>query len=190
MKPAFHETPPIGPAAVLAQDIAALIPVLHTTHLSLRAPTIDDFPVYFDIMNGERGRFIMAQPVSRGDVWLDFCAMTATWILRGHGLWSVETKETERVEGFVLIGAEPGDLCHEIGFMLSDEAEGKGIAFEAACAARDWAWSTLNVPQLVSYVAPANTRSAKLATRLGAVRGTDYDSDTHVYHYPAPEVSQ
>lgn len=190
MTPAFHETPPVGPAATLAEQIGAQIPVLESTHVSLQPPNIGDFETYFGIMDGTRGQYIMPQPVTRADVWLDFCAMTATWLLRGHGMWAVHAKSTGRVEGFVLIGAEPGDRCHEIGFMVRAEAEGQGIAFEAGELARDWAWDVLQVPELVNYVAPANTRSAALAERLGGQRGEDYDSDTHVYHYPHPETAQ
>ena len=89
--------------------------------------------------------------------------------------------------GFVLVGAEPGDEAHELGFMLVESAEGRGIAFEAAVAARDWAWSILQVPRLVSYIDPANTRSAALAQRLGATRGADCGKDTQVFHYPRPQ---
>jgi len=129
----------------------------------------------------------MTQPVTRSDIWRDFCGLVATWLLRGHGAWTVTEQSDGETLGFVLVGAEPGDEAHELGFMLVEPAEGRGIAFEAAVAARDWAWSMLQVPRLVSYVDPANTRSAALARRLGAIRGDDRDHNTQVFYYPRPE---
>jgi RimJ/RimL family protein N-acetyltransferase len=58
----------------------------------------------------------------------------------------------------------------ELGWTLVAEAEGRGIACEAAVAARDWAFGTLGLTTLVSYIGPENARSIRLAERLGAVR--------------------
>jgi len=46
--------------------------------------------------------------------------------------------------------------------------EGRGYATEAALALRDWAFSTLKLPSLVSYIAPGNAASVAVAERLGA----------------------
>ena len=184
---AFHESRPDGPAAELAARVSSVVPELETNRLRLRAPEIDDFQLYAEIMSSDRGRFIMARPVSRADIWIDFCGTVATWLLRGHGIWSATLKKNSEPVGFVLIGAEPGDEAHELGFAVSQRVEGQGIAFEAAVAARDWAWSVLQVPRLVSYVDPENTRSAALARRLGASRSDDRDKETQVFDYPRPE---
>ena len=184
---AFYETPIAGPAVDLAARVSAVVPVLRTTRLCLRAPLLADFSTYADILGGPRGRYIMEQPVSRADIWRDFCGLVATWVLRGHGAWTVTENSEYDPLGFVLIGTEPGDEAHELGFMVAKTAEGQGIAFEAAAAARDWAWSVLQVPRLVSYVDPENTRSAALARRLGASRGDDRDKETQDFDYPRPE---
>ena len=184
---AFHETPPEGPAVGLAARLSSVVPELETDRLRLRAPVIGDFQLYAEIMSSDRGRFILAQPVSRADIWIDFCGTVATWLLRGHGIWAATLKRTSDTVGFVLIGAEPGDEAHELGFAVSETAEGQSIAFEAATAARDWAWMVLRVPRLVSYIDPENTRSAALARRLGASRGADHDQETQVFDYPRPE---
>ena len=184
---AFHETPATGAAADLAARVSAVVPELLTARLSLRAPRLADFSAYAEILDGPRGRYIMDQPVTRGAIWRDYCGLVATWLLRGHGAWTVTEKNNAKTLGFVLVGAEPGDEAHELGFMLLEPAEGRGIAFEAAVAARDWAWSVLQVPRLVSYVDAANARSAALARRLGATRGDDRDQNTQVFHYPRPE---
>ena len=183
MSVAFHETPPVGPALALARQIVAPIPSFETERLVLRVPEIADFPTYVDILDTPRGGFVMRQPTSREELWYDFSAMVAAWMLRGHGMWTIEAKSDRRILGFVMIGAEPGDLCHELGFWVREDVEGSGVAFDAAAVVRDWALDELCVPQLVSYIDAENSRSVALARRLGASQSADYDEDTYVYHY-------
>jgi len=54
--------------------------------------------------------------------------------------------------------------------MVWPEAEGRGIAFEAAACLRDWARDVAGLDGLVSYVDAANLWSCALAVRLGAWR--------------------
>jgi len=166
---AFHESPSTGPAATLAARIQAVVPVLETGRLTLRAPRIEDFSTFADMIKGPRGRYYGTSDC-RKDAWRDFMQITGTWFLRGHGAWTVTKRETGEVLGFVHIGAEPGDMEPELGYVISADAEGRGIAFEAAQAVRDHALGALALPSLVSYVHPPNTRSAALAQRLGGTR--------------------
>ena len=81
----------------------------------------------------------------------------------------------------------------EIGWTIwSTEAEGKGIAAEAARAAIDFAFRDLGWPTAVSYIAPGNERSIALAKRLGAVQDTTAprpgDGSALVFRHPKPEA--
>ena len=96
--------------------------------------------------------------------------LAAFGCLRGHGLWTVESKAGGEVLGFVLIGFEPGDQEPELGYLFRPAAEGHGYATEAATALRDHAFSTLRMDRLVSYIDPANRRSQRVAERLRAAR--------------------
>jgi len=49
------------------------------------------------------------------------------------------------------------------------DAEGKGIAYEAALTARNYAYTTLNWTTVISFIGLDNLRSIKLAERLGCV---------------------
>lgn len=165
--PLPHETPIPGPAAHFAERLAAMIPVLDTDRLRLRAPRLTDFPIWADIVCSDRGAYMMG-PMSRDEAWDDFARFCVTWLLRGHGGWVIDERATNSSVGMVLIGFEPGDREPELGFALSRGHEGKGFATEAARAARDHARITLRLPSLVSYVAPGNTRSLAVLRRLGA----------------------
>lgn len=183
------ETPSTGAAAVQAARTALTIPSIDTARLHLRAPRIDDFSVYAEITAGPRGVHILDEP-TREAAWLDFAQMVATWVLRGHGLWAVQTKADDAVIGFVLLGFEPGDHEPELGYMFREAAEGQGFANEAAIAARDFGFDMLGLPSLVSTIDPDNHRSCRLAERLGASRDSAaeaaFDEDILVYRHPMP----
>ncbi|WP_209313559.1 GNAT family N-acetyltransferase [Jannaschia formosa] len=173
---------PLPPAAAArAAALRSAVPVLRTARCVLRAPELGDFDALHAILGSERGAD-MGGPFTREETWSDLCGQTATWLLRGHGMWTVE--HAGAAAGFVLIGTEPGDREHELGWLLTAEHEGRGLAFEAASAARDHARGALALPSLVSYVAIGNRRSERLAERLGArADGTLYDGAVAVWRH-------
>lgn len=177
------ETPRAGIAAQFALTLQGQLPTLATERLILRAPRVTDFDTFLAITGSERGAHL-GGPMTREDAWADFSQMTATWLLHGHGIWTIGSNGS--VAGFVLLGFEPGDREPELGFLLTETAEGRGIAFEAACAARDHAFDTLGWSTLVSYIDPANTRSIALARRLGGLPDGEITEDgetTLIYRY-------
>jgi RimJ/RimL family protein N-acetyltransferase len=173
------ETPSTGVAGAFALMLQGQLPTLATERLLLRAPRVDDFDAYAQIMETERGAY-MGGPMSREDAWADFSNATANWLLHGHGIWTIAS--AGQIAGFVILGLEPGDLEPELGFMLLAPFEGQNIAFEAAQAARAYAFDTLGWTTLVSYVDPHNIRSRKLVARLGGLLDGDTDG-TLIYRY-------
>lgn len=185
---ARHEQSPTGAAAEMAARFAALVPILQTERLTLRAPIAADFPHYAEIACSPRGEGV-GGPMSRDEAWGDFIQLCSGWMLHGHGGWTVELSDNGEVAGFVLLGLEPGDQHPELGYMLRASFEGRGIASEACRAVRDYGFGPLEMPVLVSYIFEGNTRSIALAKRLGAVQvGTvtyeDDDLPSLVYQHP------
>lgn len=165
-----HELPPTGRSAAFAASLRAALPQLETPRLILRAPEVTDFAAYREITLSDRARFMVEKGFDREDAWLDFTQCVGNWLLRGHGLWTITSKGDDVVLGFVLICMEFGDREPELGWFLTEAAEGHGFAAEAAKAARDHGVETLNLDSLVSYIDPDNGRSIRLAERLGAWR--------------------
>ena len=161
-----HERPVPGPAADFAADLAARLPELVTDRLRLRAPRLADFDAWAEIFCGPAGPHL-GGPFTRDEAFSDFAATCGTWLLRGHGPWTVEPLAGGAPLGFVLIGFEAGDVEPELGWLFVPAAQGKGYAAEAAMAARAHA-AALRLPSLVSYIDPDNARSARLAAALGA----------------------
>jgi RimJ/RimL family protein N-acetyltransferase len=168
-----------------AAALAAAVPVLHTQRLTLRAPRLTDFPAYAAIACTDRGVHI-GGPFSEEEAWFDFCCMVANWVLRGHGIWSVDTHAGVHV-GFVLIGFEPGDAEPELGWFLTEAAEGQGYATEAAAAVRDHAFGPLGLTRLASYIDPENPSSRRVAERLGARLEGELDGSQVWVHRPVAQ---
>ena len=67
------------------------------------------------------------------------------------------------------LGDPPATLPEtELGWILLDTFEGRGIACEAATLALAYTRDTIRPASLVSYIDAHNTRSIALAKRLGA----------------------
>lgn len=173
------EQPSTGIPSAIAANVAAQIPTLVSDALLLRAPRVEDFPLYADIVCSERGQY-MGGPMSRDDAWWDFVQLASGWTLHGHGGWAIEDVESAELLGFVVLGLEPGDAQIELGYLLSEANEGLGIAHEAAQMARAFAFDTLKIGELASYIHKDNVRSIALAERLGA-RRTVHDGDMLAY---------
>jgi RimJ/RimL family protein N-acetyltransferase len=88
----------------------------------------------------------------------------------GFGLWAVVAKDDRRVIGFcglTRFDDVDGRAEIELGYRLARAYWGRGLATEAARAARDYAFETLTLPRLVSLIDPENVRSIRVAEKAG-----------------------
>ncbi len=157
-----------GSAARAAARLGGRVPMIDTTRLQLRGPRIYDFKAFSDIFCSDRAEAI-GGPFARNEAWSVFSQYTAQWMLHGHGLWTVDA-QTQPSAGFVLLGYEYDDPEAELAVYMTEEAESNGYAFEAAQAARAYAFDTLRWDSVVSYLDASNSRANALMLRLGAVR--------------------
>ncbi len=121
------------------------------------------------------------------------------WAQHGFGFFAVESRESGwvgRLIGFVGV-AHPTylpELAHrpELGWRLTPEVWGRGLAGEGARAARDHAFAVLELAELISVIHPDNARSRRLASRLGmqlerAVHNPVLDRDVDVWQTLPPQ---
>jgi RimJ/RimL family protein N-acetyltransferase len=163
-------------------------PTLETARLILRPMTMADWPAYAALWQTERATY-MGGPLSPKESWGYFCSDLAQWALFGHGALMIDDRETGTCFGQVAINHGPWFPEKELGWLLYPEAEGKGIAFEAAQAMLDWGWTVAGIDTLVSYIDPDNTRSIALAEKLGAKRDDRADRPDPtdlVFRHPKP----
>ena len=160
--------------------------VLETERLVLRKPVEADYPGFRDFFASDRSRYTGGRSEGvRG--WLMFAGELGHWDLRGYGMFSVVDKTTEQSIGLVGPFFPPHWPEKEVGWLLWSEAEGKGIAYEAAGAVLEYVFNDLGWDTAVSYIDPENARSIKLAERLGAARDDDAerpDPEDLVYRHP------
>ena len=143
-----------------------MIPTLRTQRLTLRAPTMADFPAYAAFVTGPRTEF-MGGPHDAPMAWNWFCNDVAQWSLLNLGALIVW--HGDRAIGQVAICHGPNFPEPELGWFLYDPADqGHGYMTEAATALRDWGFGPRGLPTMVSYINAANASSARLAQRLGA----------------------
>lgn len=142
-------------------------PIIRTDRLVLRPYRLDDYPRLRALYETDRAAFIGGRLTPR-QVWDAYINCIGQWPLFGFGGWAVEEAESGALVGEVAI-THPVDFPEvELGWLLLEGFEGRGYAYEAALAARNWAFTETEIATLVSYVNPANIRSARLAERLGA----------------------
>jgi RimJ/RimL family protein N-acetyltransferase len=141
--------------------------IIETDRLLLREPVLADWPIFAEVMTSVRAEQ-MGGPFSVAYAWGAFCHGIALWQLFGVGNPSIELREARQCIGQIEINQGPRFPEPELGWQLDHEAEGKGYAFEAAVAMRDWAFQVRKMETLVSYIGPDNARSIRLAERLGA----------------------
>jgi RimJ/RimL family protein N-acetyltransferase len=164
-----------------------MIPVVETPRLILRAPEAGDVGPLADFLTSERSR-ALGGPFPRHEVWSKLAAHAGQWLLRGYGSWMIADRATGRALGRVGVYHPEGWLEPELGWALFGEAEGKGIAFEAATAARAEARRRCGFERLISTIDAANARSLALARRLGCVFEGDWLSPygpLGVWRHPA-----
>jgi ribosomal-protein-alanine N-acetyltransferase len=101
---------------------------------------------------------------------------------QGWGLWALERRATGDFIGVTGLAhptfEAPFMPAVEIGWRLSRDAWGAGLATEAATAAATFAFGELGLDEIVSFTAHDNARSRAVMRRL-AMRHDDADDFDH-----------
>ena len=117
----------------------------------------------------------------------------------GYTFWAVEVLDSEHgpapFAGFVGLAQprfsmpfEHGQPLVEVGWRLSPEFWGQGIATEAAAASLTFAFNDLNLDEVVSYTVPANIESQAAMQRLGMAYSGTFNHPDGGLQWWAPHV--
>lgn len=165
-------------------------PVLQSENLILRGPDHKDAePLIAFLQDPVRAAGFGHIPL-RGEAWRWFALLVGHWHIHGYGYFVIEEKGTAKPAGITGVWKPEGWPEPEIGWVVFDGFEGKGIAFEAATRARRWAYTDLGLTTLTSNIHASNDRSKALATRLGARFERTYRNEnvgeTELWRHPGP----
>jgi RimJ/RimL family protein N-acetyltransferase len=165
------------------------IPVLETERLRLRAWREEDLEPYARFCANEATARFVGGPCSRGDAWRRIAMLVGHWAIRGYGNWALEDKTSRQFVGYSGLWNPEGWPEPEISWGLVQDFHGRGYATEAARRARDFAYRELGWSTAVSYIAPENTASIRVAKRLGAAFECTIElrgSPAGLYRHPGP----
>ena len=98
---------------------------------------------------------------------------------RGWGLWAAELRETGEFIGFIGLQPVPDNMpfapAIEIGWRLAAKFHGHGYATEGAIRARQYAFETIALPEIVSMTSAQNRESRRVMEKLGMTYRPDED---------------
>jgi RimJ/RimL family protein N-acetyltransferase len=142
------------------------IPRLETERLVLRAPKLSDFEHIAAYYTSPRSVW-EGGPLTRAASWSQWSGDAGLWLLRGYGPFGLDDKASGAYLGEVGIYQRDDFPCAELGWFVLPEAEGRGIAHEAARAVMGWLRNALGWGRVCSIIDPGNARSIALGLRLG-----------------------
>ncbi len=159
-------SPPLGRSSEVpsAQEI---VPELETERLRLRGWRDADLDDYAAMSADPAVMEFLGGVVDRDAAWRSMALHAGHWLLRGYGLWALESRADRAFLGRVGLWNPEGWPGEEIGWKLARPAWGHGYATEAAQVVMRWAWSELGLPRLISVIDPRNERSIAVARRVG-----------------------
>ncbi|HEX9298002.1 MAG TPA: GNAT family N-acetyltransferase [Polyangiaceae bacterium] len=168
------------------------IPTVESERLVLRGHRVDDLEDCAAMWGDpEVTRHISGRSFSREDVWIKLQRHVGHWYLKGFGFWLMNEKASGRFVGEVGFADFKRDIVPsieglpEIGWVLTPSAHGKGLATEAARTALAWLETRFGVMRTACLIAPANTRSIRVAQKCGyteSTRTTYKDQPTILMH--------
>jgi len=166
------------------------IPTLETKRLRLRAPRPEDEASYGAFLESPRAAGV-GGPFKASDAFDRMATLIGHWHLRGYGRWIIAEKDTDAPVGLAGPFCPNGWPEPEIAWTVFEGAEGHGYAYEAAHAARKYAYDVLDWETVISLILPGNTRSEALAERLGCTPEGVFEhaqfGPMNIWRHPAPE---
>lgn len=161
------------------------IPMINTTHLTLRGMRAEDFRRFAQIWTKpDVVAQITGKPRSKAQSWDAFLRNAGHWQITGFGQWAIQPRGQEDLAGQVgfFFGSralgDDFDPFPEAGWVLDPDMQGRGLGFEAALAAHEW-FDRIITGRTVCIITPENSASLKVAEKLGYVvlRQTEMDGD-------------
>ena len=183
----------LSPSASAGFGMNLTIPTLETERLILRAPSLDDFAPEVAFFASDRSAGVGGKQTPE-QVWRYLAFHIGHWAFRGYGMFAIVEKSTGLYCGRSGPYFPEGWPEAEIGWTVMQAAEGRGIAFEAATRARQFAFETLGWRTAISLIDCDNLRSQALAERMGATLESRYMhpqfGDMQVWRHPKAEDFQ
>lgn len=143
--------------------------ILETERLILREFREDDLDAYAGMLGDPETMRFYPRPYTREEARTFIEKNRHRYVANGFGVWVIEERGTGAFLGDcgLAVAVVEGIAEIEITWHVVRERWRRGIAAEAAGAARDHAFRPLGLRRLVALVRPENLPSAGVARRIG-----------------------
>ena len=143
--------------------------LIETERLRIRELVEADLDALAAILGDRETMRFYRRPWSRDDVraWIE--RNRRSYEAHGFGVWALELTATGELAGDcgLLVQHVDGRDEVEIGYHVKRELWRQGLATEAACAAREYAFGRAGVTRVVSLITPENLPSQGVARKVG-----------------------
>ncbi len=143
--------------------------MLDTERCSIRETTVEDLEAFYELYSAPAITKYMENLFTDRDeerVYIETYAKTV-YEFYGYGMWTVMLKETDEVIGRAGISMREGFEDPELGFMIGEPWQGKGLATEVCGKILEYAAKELGFIRVIAFVQPGNQQSIGLLQKLG-----------------------
>ena len=151
--------------------------ILETARLRLRELTMDDLDDWYVILSDAETMKHYPAPFTREKVkqWIEW--NLENYATYGFGLWAVILKENDQFIGDCGMTMQRihGQMLPEIGYHINKAYQRKGYASEAAQECMRYAFDTLKLPSVYSYMKYTNAASYGVALHNGMKQVDEYE---------------
>ncbi len=155
--------------------------MIETDRLLLRRWERRDRELFSRLNSDPRVMEFMLRCLSRAESDLLVDSIEDHFLEHGFGLYAAELRKEPLFIGFVGLAIPRFKAhftpCVEIGWRLSTDYWGRGLATEGAKAVVRHAFEVLGLEALVSFTAPANSRSRRVMEKIGMTHNPADDFD-------------
>ena len=142
------------------------IPTVVTSRLILRGWRADDVDPYAEMNSDPETMRYLNGTFDRDGTERLVTHLIGMWVLRGHGMWAVEDRETGEFLGRAGLYFGPGWPGVEVAVSIRRDRWHQGLGTEACRAAVEWGFTTLGLDRIVTFTNRGNTGMNKIARKL------------------------
>jgi RimJ/RimL family protein N-acetyltransferase len=145
--------------------------VLETERLRLRNWQLSDREPFAQLNIDPRVMEFFPKRLSREESNAMVDRIESHFSAKGFGLYAAELRSDGRFVGYIGLHTPTFEAhftpCVEIGWRVSSDVWGQGLATEGARAVVRHAFQELGLDEIVSFTVPANQRSIRVMQKLG-----------------------
>jgi RimJ/RimL family protein N-acetyltransferase len=155
--------------------------LIQTERLLLRRWKEDDREPFYRMNSDPRVMEFMPACLSHAESDMFFERINEHFREHGFGLYAAELHEDRAFIGYVGLAVPTFEAsftpCVEIGWRLSADHWGRGLATEGALAVVNYAFGELGLDEIVSFTVPENVRSRRVMEKIGMTHNASEDFD-------------